>query len=620
MKLKLKTGGRLALSFLAIVAVALLAIGSVVPQIRSSAEAVRLAAEVRGPAAMSSLKLSVATVSSANALRGFIITHDPALRAKWSAQWAHIDQLTAEMNRLAPKFTNPQNRADWEALSKILPDLKAAQAATFQVAETGDEAASAQALKDQVLPVFNHTQVLLVGEQGDGGLAGRQSQMLTAGLEAARGQMQRSQWQIMISLAVLVGLAGLVGWLTTRAIAGPLTQLNGLLLQMAAGRFDLKVTGTDRPDEIGDIARSAEVFRENGLQRAKLEAEAAAFQQHLDQKLKETEAAFEAAGHEQKLVVDAMARALSSLAEGDLTTRLSAEVAADYAVLKRDFNTAVASLEAAIATIADAAGGIGSGSDEIATASDDLSRRTEQQAASLEETAAALDEITSTVRRTAAGSTEAATVVATAREDVEQSAEIMRQAVEAMSAIEESSAQIGRIIGVIDEIAFQTNLLALNAGVEAARAGDAGRGFAVVASEVRSLAQRSADSAKEIKALINTSAEQVGQGVDLVGRTGQALQRIVGQFAAIDGVVREISASAQEQATGLNQVNTAVNQMDQVVQQNAAMVEEASAATYSLKGEAEQLTDLVGRFKAARNAAAPKAAAPAPARFATGGR
>jgi methyl-accepting chemotaxis protein len=166
-----------------------------------------------------------------------------------------------------------------------------------------------------------------------------------------------------------------------------------------------------------------------------------------------------------------------------------------------------------------------------------------------------------------------------------------------MGEIEQSSRKISSIIGVIDEIAFQTNLLALNAGVEAARAGDAGRGFAVVASEVRALAQRSAEAAKEIKTLISASSTQVAAGVTLVGETGKALKRIVGQISEINGVVTDIAGSAQEQATGLNEVNTAVNQMDQVTQQNAAMVEESTAASHALASEADDLARMMSQFK-----------------------
>jgi methyl-accepting chemotaxis protein len=211
-------------------------------------------------------------------------------------------------------------------------------------------------------------------------------------------------------------------------------------------------------------------------------------------------------------------------------------------------------------------------------------------------------------------------VVESAREDAEKSGLVVQEAVTAMSAIEASSKEISNIIGVIDEIAFQTNLLALNAGVEAARAGDAGKGFAVVASEVRALAQRSAEAAKEIKTLISASSTHVASGVTLVSETGKALTRIVAQVSEIHAVVGEMAASANEQATALNEVNSAVNQMDQVTQQNAAMVEETTAASHSLAGEADDLTRRISGFQVGasqpapvRRAAAKPAPRPAPA-------
>ena len=247
--------------------------------------------------------------------------------------------------------------------------------------------------------------------------------------------------------------------------------------------------------------------------------------------------------------------------------------------------------------VAENATGVQSGATEITQASDDLSRRTEQQAASLEETAAALDAITATVRKAANTADQARLLVAEARKGAERSGTSVDEAVAAMSGIESSSGQIGKIIGVIDEIAFQTNLLALNAGVEAARAGDAGRGFAVVATEVRALAQRSADAAREIKALVSASGQQVERGVKLVGETGKSLGEIVEQVIRLNALVTEIATSAQEQSTGLHEVNVAINQMDKVTQQNAAMVEEATAASHSLAQEANELGRLVGQFR-----------------------
>jgi methyl-accepting chemotaxis protein len=300
---------------------------------------------------------------------------------------------------------------------------------------------------------------------------------------------------------------------------------------------------------------------------------------------------------DQARIVESMSNGIAQQTHGNLTYRLDEAFPHEYEKLRVDFNASMDKLQQAMLAINAGTEALGSSAAEVSSASDDLSRRTEQQAANLEETAASLDEITATVKKTAEGANHARDAVSAVRSDADKSGVIVRQAMDAMNAISKSSQQITQIIGVIDEIAFQTNLLALNAGVEAARAGDAGRGFAVVASEVRALAQRSAEAAKEIKGLIFTSTNQVSQGVDLVSETGKALERIVEQVSEVNTAVAGIAVSAQEQATGLNQVNTAINQMDQVTQQNAAMVEETTAAAHSLAKETEDLRQLVGHFQ-----------------------
>ncbi|NBB65016.1 PAS domain-containing protein [Pseudomonas sp. ODNR1LW] len=313
----------------------------------------------------------------------------------------------------------------------------------------------------------------------------------------------------------------------------------------------------------------------------------------------------------QARVVQSTGRGLSAMASGDLSFRIQEDFPGEYAVLRQNFNQAMGALDEALGVIGENAGTMQSGAKEISSAAEDLSRRTERQAASLEETAAALDEITATVRKTADNALEADKVVSQTQAQAETGGAVVQKAVEAMGEIERSSDQIGQIIGVIDEIAFQTNLLALNAGVEAARAGEAGRGFAVVASEVRALAQRSADSAKEIKTLISASGAQVKSGVVLVRETGEALNGIAARIADITKLMSEIRGSTQEQAVGLAEVNTAVNEMDQVTQQNAAMVEESTAASLALSRESAELAQLVGRFQTSGSGAA---RSPAPLR------
>ncbi len=316
----------------------------------------------------------------------------------------------------------------------------------------------------------------------------------------------------------------------------------------------------------------------------------------------------------QARVVERLATALRSLAEGVLDSQITEDFPGQYEQVRKDFNATVERLAEVMNAIVAAAGSITTGAGQISIAADDLSKRTENQAATLEQTAAALDQITTTVRQTADSAKEVNQVAEDTRNEAQNSGEVVRNAVSAMGEIEASSTQISQIIGVIDDIAFQTNLLALNAGVEAARAGDAGRGFAVVAQEVRALAQRSSDAAKEIKALISTSSEQVTSGVELVGRAGKALGEIVGRVENVSGLIAEIAASAQEQSVSLAEVNTAMNKMDQVTQQNAAMVEESTAASHSLADASAKLVEHIAHFKVggkriAANLAARKASA-----------
>jgi methyl-accepting chemotaxis protein len=247
---------------------------------------------------------------------------------------------------------------------------------------------------------------------------------------------------------------------------------------------------------------------------------------------------------------------------------------------------------------------------QIAQGNQDLSQRTEEQASTLEETASSMEELTSTVSLNAQNARQASQLAVSASDVARKGGTVVGEVVSTMTGISESSRKIGDIIGVIDGIAFQTNILALNAAVEAARAGEQGRGFAVVAAEVRSLAQRSAAAAKEIKGLIGESVDKVDAGARLVDSAGKTMQEIVGSVKKVSDLIAEIAAASEEQDAGIRQVNTAITQMDQVVQQNASLVEEAAAATESMKGQAASLLKLVSRFHIGEAQPAPIAIKP----------
>ena len=424
-------------------------------------------------------------------------------------------------------------------------------------------------------------------------------------LSAINAPVQDQTYMMIAGGLIVLGavLAGL--YLAVRGfVQKPLAGLVADVATLSAGDYGQPISGQERSDETGAVAKALEGFRHQLTDARRLEAEANSHREttEAERSRSETERAQTAAL--QRDIVARLGDGLAQLSAGNLAFRLDGDFPGEYGKLRTDFNAAIASLEETIRTVNASIGNIGNGTNEISRGAADLSHRTEQQAASLEETAAALDELTSQVNSSAENARTAAQSVSTASTDAERSGEVVQKAIAAMHGIEQSSTEVSRIIGVIDEIAFQTNLLALNAGVEAARAGEAGKGFAVVAQEVRELAQRSANAAKEIKTLINTSEVQVREGVDLVGRAGSALEKIAEQVMQINGLIRQISGSASEQAVGLREINAAVNQMDQVTQQNAAMVEETTAASVSLNDEAQVLKSLVARFQAGGSAPA----------------
>jgi len=292
-----------------------------------------------------------------------------------------------------------------------------------------------------------------------------------------------------------------------------------------------------------------------------------------------------------------LSQLLSAIAEGDLTARMHGDYQGVFARMRDDANTTVAQLTQIVGQIQASASSITLAAGEIASGNSDLSRRTEQQAANLEETAASMEELTSTVRQNAEHARQANQLAIGAHGVASQGGDVVGQVVTTMSAIEASSKKIAEIISVIDGIAFQTNILALNAAVEAARAGEQGRGFAVVASEVRTLAQRSAAAAKEIKGLIDDSVGKVNDGSALVHKAGATMGEIVASVQRVTDIMAEISAASQEQSAGIEQVNQTVVQMDETTQQNAALVEEATAAARAMEDQAGQLADAVAIFR-----------------------
>lgn len=397
------------------------------------------------------------------------------------------------------------------------------------------------------------------------------AQSTAAGDDARRTTNVTLAILLALNLAIIGAVIAGLRLLMRRAV-DPLLDVAQTMRTMAEGDLDYGRTENHRDDEVGDMTRAVETFRATAIQQQRTE-------------------------RDQALVVREISAGLDALAQGDLTHRITVSFPGDFESLRSAYNRSGATLEQTLREVAACAARVSSGSAEIGAASSDLAQRNVHQAANVEETLAAMNQTFGLVTETAQSTTLTRATIEEVQDETRQSSEVVAKATGAMAEIEASSAKITQIVAMIDGISFQTKLLALNAGVEAARAGEAGRGFAVVASEVRALAQRCAEAAGEIKALISVSERQVEVGVSLVNQTGSALGHVINRFAEIRQQIEDISERTSRQAITLKEISGTSQEIDRMTQQNAAMAEETDAAARNLANEARTLAALVSHFR-----------------------
>ena len=436
----------------------------------------------------------------------------------------------------------------------------------------------------------------------------------------------------MASMLILGALSLAVALVVGAGISKPIQSLSLAMRRLAEGDNSVPIPGQDYGNEIGEMASTVQVFKNNAIEKQQMEAEQRAQNLRAEEDKRRAIADFaseigQMAGqakdgnlsaridlnakegellavsqHLNDLVATIEAgiretvEVMTSMAKGDLTHKMAGDYRGAFLDLKNASNATIDKLSEVVSNIRLSATEVHHSSQEIAEGNNDLANRTEQQAHNLEKTSSAMEELVATVRQNAENSSGANKLSTSAQTTAERGGSVVTEAVSAMERIDTSSHKISDIMDLIDEIAFQTNLLALNAAVEAARAGDAGKGFAVVAQEVRALAQRSSAASKEIKSLIDISAEQVTQGVDLVNRTGSTLTEIVAAIRKVNQIVGEISNASTEQTIGLEDINRSVSAIEEVTQQNAALVEEITAAAQSLANQSSNLSQMVSFF------------------------
>jgi methyl-accepting chemotaxis protein len=511
-----------------------------------------------------SLALETALLRQNSQLRGYLVTADPSYLKSYYEGRDDYDKVSAELERT---LTDPaqrdlvlQSRAATLAWRKNWGDRM------IDVVKSGDQMGAQAAVRAAGKAVLVTDAVLPLRKLRD-----IQSEAIDANTASQAHAITLAWATLALGGVLLIGLPFFLSRMLSRAIAAPITLLTQTMKQLAQGNNEIDIPDADRRDELGEMARAVEVFRDAARMRV-------------------------AAVADRERAMACLADGLHALADADLTVRLDG-LPADFQALADHFNQALGRLAAAMRTVKGSIASINSTTSEIKQATIDLSNRSERQAANVQASASAMADITRKVMEYADLTNNANQAMAEARSEAARGGDVVGRAIAAMSDVDQASREIAEIITLIDGIAFQTNLLALNAGVEAARAGEAGKGFAVVASEVRALAQRSAEAAQEIKARVGAVTEHVRSGSDLVHDTGESLQRIIAKVSSVGGVISAISETATQQSEGLSKINQAIGSMDGMTQQNAAMVEETTAATESLAREVNMLAQSFASFR-----------------------